>query len=78
MQFCAGTTARSLFRAVSILGIAGRDRDVPELSKNVPYDPFKVDIFTIGNVLLRAELQAVRFHSLDDTLVSYLCRITVI
>ncbi|KAN0108957.1 Protein kinase-like domain containing protein [Russula decolorans] len=40
-----------------VLGIAGRDQDVPELSNNVPYDPFKVDIFTIGNVL-RGELQA--------------------
>ena len=28
-----------------VLGIAGRDQDVPELSNNVPYDPFKVDIF---------------------------------
>ena len=61
-----------------VLGIAGRDQDVPELSKDVPYDPFKVDIFTIGNVLLRAELQAVGFHSPDDIVVSLLCRITVI
>jgi hypothetical protein len=30
---------------------AGRDQDAPELSKVVPYDPFKFDIFTIGNVL---------------------------
>ena len=44
-----------------VLGIAGRDQDVPELSKVVPYDPFKVDIFTIGNVL-RGEFQAVGFH----------------
>ena len=43
-----------------VLGIAGRDQDVPELSKVVPYDPFKVDIFTIGNVL-RGEFQAVGF-----------------
>ena len=42
-----------------VLGIAGRDRDVPELSAEVPYDPFKVDIFTIGNVL-RREFLAVR------------------
>ena len=45
-----------------VLGIAGRDQDVPELSKKVPYDPFKVDIFTIGNVL-RGEFQAVGFYS---------------
>ena len=36
-----------------VLGRDGRDQDVPELSDEVPYDPFKVDIFTIGNVLRR-------------------------
>lgn len=45
-----------------VLGLDGRDRDVPELSAEVPYDPFKVDIFTIGNVL-RRELVAVSFSS---------------
>jgi len=45
-----------------VLGIAGRDQDVPELSNNVPYDPFKVDIFTVGNVL-RDEFQTVGFQS---------------
>jgi len=34
-----------------VLGRAGRDQDVPELSDDVPYDPFKVDIFTLGNVI---------------------------
>jgi len=59
-----------------VVGIAGRDQDVPELSNNVPYDPFKVDIFTIGNVL-RGEFQAVRFSlSLTVVVVSPLCRIT--
>jgi hypothetical protein len=36
-----------------VVGLDGRDQDVPELSNEVPYDPFKVDIFTIGNVFLR-------------------------
>ena len=44
-----------------VLGVAGRDQDVPELSNSVPYDPFKVDIFTIGNVL-RGEIQTVGVH----------------
>ena len=44
-----------------VVGIAGRDQDVPELSNDVPYDPFKVDIFTIGNVI-RGEFQTVRFQ----------------
>ncbi|KAH9973840.1 kinase-like domain-containing protein [Lactifluus volemus] len=36
-----------------VVGLAGRDQDVPELSDKVSYDPFKVDIFTVGNVLLQ-------------------------
>ncbi|KAL6306741.1 hypothetical protein BKA93DRAFT_772601 [Sparassis latifolia] len=35
-----------------VVGVDGRDRDVPELSPDVPYDPFKVDIFIIGNLLI--------------------------
>lgn len=36
-----------------ITGCGGRDKDVPELSDINPYDAFKVDIFTVGNVLLK-------------------------
>ena len=45
-----------------VVGKLGRDQDVPELSQEVPYDPFKVDIFTLGNVLRREYLN-VGFHS---------------
>ena len=58
-----------------VLGIAGRDRDVPEPSNNVRYDPFKVDIFTIGNVLL-GKFQAVSSYPPADVPVSLLCIIT--
>lgn len=34
-----------------VTGSNGRDRDPPELSDTVPYDPFKLDIFIIGNML---------------------------
>lgn len=44
-----------------VLGVDGRDQDVPELSDTVPYDPFKVDVYTIGNVL-RGEFCNVGFH----------------
>jgi hypothetical protein len=47
-----------------VLGTAGRDQDVPELSDEVPYDPFKVDIFTIGNV----------FHQLFHEVRLSMCR----
>ena len=33
-----------------VLGSAGRDQDVPELSDETPYNPFKVDIFSVGNM----------------------------
>lgn len=33
-----------------VVGIDGLDQDVPELSDTVPYDPFKVDIFILGNL----------------------------
>jgi len=33
-----------------VTGTLGRDQDVPELSDTVPYDPFAVDIFIIGNL----------------------------
>ncbi|KAI0049902.1 hypothetical protein FA95DRAFT_755910 [Auriscalpium vulgare] len=36
-----------------VTGDLGRDQQVPELSDDVPYDPFKVDIFIIGNALRR-------------------------
>ena len=42
-----------------VSGDLGRDQDVPELSRTQPYDPFPVDIFTIGHVF-RDELYEVR------------------
>ena len=33
-----------------VTGALGRDRDPPELSEGIPYDPFKLDIFIIGNM----------------------------
>ncbi|GBE79197.1 hypothetical protein SCP_0203940 [Sparassis crispa] len=45
-----------------VLGIDGRDRDVPELSSVVPYDPFAVDIFILGNVFRK------HVHKASDTL----------
>ncbi|KAI0722006.1 hypothetical protein C8T65DRAFT_629974 [Cerioporus squamosus] len=34
-----------------VSGTHGLDRDVPELSDDVPYDPFKVDVFILGNMI---------------------------
>lgn len=37
-----------------VTGELGRDRDAPELSDTIPYDPFKLDVFILGNVLRTA------------------------
>ncbi|KAI0676773.1 kinase-like domain-containing protein [Trametes maxima] len=36
-----------------VLGAMGLDQEPPELSEDVPYDPFKLDIFLIGNLIRR-------------------------
>ncbi|KDQ20061.1 hypothetical protein BOTBODRAFT_51419 [Botryobasidium botryosum FD-172 SS1] len=33
-----------------VTGKLGQDSSAPELSDDVPYDPFKVDVYTLGNV----------------------------
>ena len=33
-----------------VTGNLGRDQDPPELSTTIPYDPFKLDVFIIGNM----------------------------
>ena len=45
-----------------VTGFLGRDRDPPELSDSTPYDPFKLDIFIIGN-MLGQEFYTVRIRS---------------
>ncbi|KAI0629598.1 kinase-like protein [Trametes polyzona] len=42
-HFPAGASTR-------VVGDVGKDADVPELSETVPYDAFKVDIFTLGHL----------------------------
>ncbi|KIP07951.1 hypothetical protein PHLGIDRAFT_404324 [Phlebiopsis gigantea 11061_1 CR5-6] len=46
-----------------VTGRLGRDRDPPELHSDAPYDPFKLDIFIIGNTL-RNEFQK-QYSNLD-------------
>lgn len=41
----------------SVVGAAGRDKEVPELSLDVPYDAFKVDIFAMGNLYVKELVQ---------------------
>ena len=40
-----------------VTGTHGLDTDVPELSDEVPYDPFKVDVFILGNLIRTSFLE---------------------
>jgi len=46
-----------------VLGTDAQDQDVPELSLTIPYDPFLVDVFTLGNVYRRKLLS--EYSNLD-------------
>ena len=37
----------------NVIGDVGRDNEVPELSNDVPYNAFKVDIFALGNLYFK-------------------------
>ena len=40
-----------------VTGVYGLDKEVPELSATIPYDPFKVDIFILGNMFRKTFIQ---------------------
>ncbi|KAI0634044.1 kinase-like protein [Trametes polyzona] len=46
-----------------VVGDVGRDAEVPELSPDVPYDAFKVDIFALGNLFSKHFEQ--RYNSME-------------
>ena len=51
-----------------VTGVHCQDREVPELSDFVPYDPFKTDVFILGNLYKKkfTEVRASKF-SRDST-----------
>ncbi|KAH9926080.1 kinase-like domain-containing protein [Amylocystis lapponica] len=46
-----------------VLGRKGRDKETPELSSEVPYNAFKVDIFVLGNLYRKELIQ--KYHGLE-------------
>ncbi|EJD41432.1 kinase-like protein [Auricularia subglabra TFB-10046 SS5] len=40
-----------------VTGILGRDPTAPELSPDVPYDPFKLDVYILGNFFMQEYLE---------------------
>ncbi|CAL1702594.1 unnamed protein product [Somion occarium] len=56
-----------------VVGDLGRDQAPPELSAEVPYDPFKLDIFLIGNVFRKQFYQK---YTNVDFLVPFIISMT--
>ncbi|KAG5653364.1 hypothetical protein H0H81_000865 [Sphagnurus paluster] len=55
-----------------ILGFGGRDGDPPEYQTRKPYDPFKIDVFTLGNVFYKDLYM--KYEGLDflPTIIDYM------
>ncbi|KAI0629621.1 hypothetical protein C8Q77DRAFT_298337 [Trametes polyzona] len=57
----------------SVIGVVGRERDTPEISDTIPYDPFKVDLFALRSVYSKEFVQ-----SSTVACLLYLCYLTVV
>jgi len=58
-----------------VTGVDGRDRDVPELSDSKPYDPFKVDIYILGNLFRHKILDVYQGCDFSKPLVAAMTRL---
>lgn len=45
-----------------VIGNRAQDKEIPELSLTKPYDPFAVDVFTLGNVYRRKLLEVMGIY----------------
>ncbi|KAJ7456259.1 hypothetical protein B0H11DRAFT_2066035 [Mycena galericulata] len=57
IDFGLAVAFKSYVARSKVTGIAGRHRNIPELSADIPYDPFKLDIRQIGETI-KTELLA--------------------
>ncbi|TBU39410.1 kinase-like domain-containing protein [Dichomitus squalens] len=46
-----------------VLGRTGRDKEIPELSNEVPYDAYRADVFALGNLYYKEFIS--KYHGLD-------------
>ncbi|KAI0077838.1 hypothetical protein K474DRAFT_1707019 [Panus rudis PR-1116 ss-1] len=46
-----------------VVGEVGRDKEPPELSKEIPYNPFMLDIYILGNVYQKEFVE--KYHGLE-------------
>ena len=51
--------------SILVLGCTGRDKQIPELSNEVPYDAYRADVFALGNLYYK-EFISVGSHFYSD------------
>lgn len=61
IDFGISSSFESLDQRERVRGWSCQDKTVPELKTGKPYDPFKVDIYTVGNVF-KTTLTEVLLH----------------
>ena len=44
-----------------VLGRTGRDKEIPELSNEIPYDAYRADVFALGNLYYKEFLSVRSF-----------------
>ncbi len=55
-----------------VIGCTGRDKEIPELSTEVPYDAYRADIFALGNLYHKEFLSvSSSFRFLENTSLSH-------
>lgn len=59
-----------------VVGSSALDHEPPELSCTVPYDPFKLDVFFIGNLIRRHFCDVSTVHDHDSPVAYYKDRLS--
>ena len=47
-----------------VLGRTGRDKEIPELSSDIPYDAYRADVFALGNLYYKEFVSVRRILSI--------------
>ena len=71
IDFGISSQSNSLEKRELEVGYIAQDPTIPELSDDIPYDPFAVDVYALGNVCKRKLIGVcLRFSCIDARLTS--------
>ncbi|KAF9558855.1 hypothetical protein CPC08DRAFT_667128 [Agrocybe pediades] len=61
-----GLSQRCDSKSDTVLGVQGQDRTLPEMSRKVPYDPFKADVYQLGKAIKDLMADYFGFEAFSD------------